>query len=66
MEQSILLKTLWKHAFIKILHIKIMQDRSVQHVCSCLFEKKIKHHNNVEYLQTYKKYNNILKLTSHH
>ena len=25
-----------------------------------LFRKKIKHHNNVEYLQTYKKYNNIL------
>ena len=24
-----------------------------------LFRKKIKHHNNVEYLQTYKKYNNI-------
>ena len=25
-----------------------------------LFRKKIKHHNNAEYLQTYKKYNNIL------
>ena len=25
-----------------------------------LFRRKIKHHDNVEYLQTYKKYNNIL------
>jgi len=24
------------------------------------FRRKIRHHNNVEYLQTYKKYNNIL------